>query len=91
MKQVIKDLIEPSEYSKISNELFTFTRNQLLGFRFIINDAQKDALYNAYVIHCNAIRDRPVRRRLFNKLIEALVARKDTLKALNKTTPVAGV
>ena len=86
MKNVIKDLMDHVDYCKVTDELFAFCLSDVRTRGFVVTEDAKDSMYVTYVNDCAKTRDRPIRRRLFNKVVDSIIRRKETIKALVKGT-----
>ena len=85
MKDVIEDLLDTADYARITEEFFTSIVTGVSERKFVnINEDAKDAMYVEYITLCNRNRERPMKRRLFNKVIDCVMRRKETIKTLLK-------
>ena len=84
MKNVIKDLMDHIDYCKVTDELFAFCVSDIRARGFTVNEDAKDTMYVTYINNCATTRERPIRRRLFNKVVDSIIRRKETIKALVK-------
>ena len=85
MKDVIEDLLDITDYARITEDFFMSIVGGVAERKFVnINDDAKDAMYVDYITQCNRTRERPMKRRLFNKVIDSVMRRKETIKTLLK-------
>ena len=84
MKNVIKDLMDHVDYCKLTDDVFAFCVGNVRTLGFVVSEDAKDSMYVTYVNDCSKTRERPIRRRLFNKVVDSIIRRKETIKALFK-------
>lgn len=90
MKNVIEDLMDSADYGRVTNEFFSFALRGIQERKFTnINEDVKDMMYVDYINDCNRTRIRPLKRRLFNKVVDSIMRRKETIKTLLKNAEVA--
>lgn len=89
MKDVIEELLDTTDYGRVSEDFFMFVVDSVAERKFTnINDDVKDEMYVSYITRCNRTRERPLKRRLFNRVIDSVMRRKETIKTLLKNVGV---